>query len=310
MHTGLAVATGGAALADERGRPASGCGAEADRSSGGGRPRRRMTDEEAEGSMADTTETRKERRATARAEREQMEAARARTRRRMWQLGGALALAAAVVVAIVLATGGSDKPKLKAGEKVPGQAETAALMTGIPQKGIALGDPKAPVTLVEFADLQCPFCRDYTTTLMPTLIADYVRPGKVKMEFRNVAFIGTDSVRAAQMAAAVAAQNKLWTYVDLFYANQQPENSGYVTEDFLRKIGGGVAGLNVDTAMNDRGTAAVQTQLNDAQTLWTQNGFQGTPSFLLGRTGGTLKPLTVSAFELKQFSSKIDPLLK
>ena len=261
--------------------------------------------------MADTIETRKDRRAAARIEREQADAARARTRRRLWQLGGAVAVAVVVVVAIVLATsGGSGTPKLRAGEKVPGQKATAALLAGIPQKGIVLGDPKAPVTMVEFADLQCPFCRDYTTTVMPSLIASYVRTGKVKMEFRNVSFIGTDSLRAAQMAAAAGTQNRLWPYIDLFYANQQTENSGYVTDAFLRKIGGGVAGLDVSRAMSDRGTASVQRELTDAQTLWQDNGFTGTPSFLLGRTGSALHVLSITAFELGQFTAKIDPLLK
>jgi protein-disulfide isomerase len=260
--------------------------------------------------MAESTETRKEQRAAARAERARAQAARERMRRRLWALGGAVAIAVVVVVAIVIATsGGSGKPKLKAGEKVPGQSATASLFAGIPQKGIVLGNPKAPVTFVEFADLQCPFCREYTTTVMPSLIRSYVATGKVKMEFRNVAFIGQDSVRAAQMAAAVGQQNKLWNYADLFYANQETENTGYVTDQFLTKIGSGVAGLDVAKAMGARGDASVQTQLSQAQQLWQSNGFTGTPSFLLGKTGGTLKPLNVTAFQLGQFTPKIDALL-
>jgi len=261
--------------------------------------------------MADTTQTRKEQRAEARAERQRAEAARARTRRRLWQLGAVLGVAVVVVVAIVLVAGGggSGKPKLKAGENVPGQREVNARFAGIPQNGIDLGDPKAPVTLIEFADLQCPFCKEYTLSIFPDLVADYVKTGKLRMEFRNVAFIGTDSVRAAQMAAAAGLQNKLWPYIDLFYLNQGEENSGYVTDGFLTKIGGGVTGLNVAKAMNDRGVASVQKQLNDATSEWTANGFQGTPSFLLGRTGHTLKPLSIKSFDLSQFTSKIDPLL-
>lgn len=262
--------------------------------------------------MADSTKTRSEQRAEARAERARAEAARARTRRRLWQLGAALAVAALVVVAIVLASGGggSSTPKRKAGEAIPGQTESNALFAGIPQQGLAIGKPDAPATLVEFADLQCPFCRQYTATVMPQLVAQYVRTGKLRMVFRNVAFIGTDSIRAAQMAAAAGIQNKLWPFVDLFYTNQGEENSGYVTDDFLRQIGGGVKGLDVTKAMNDRGIASVQKQLNEASTLWQANGFSGTPSFLLGKTGGTLKPLTVTKFDPSQFTSKIDPLLK
>jgi protein-disulfide isomerase len=242
--------------------------------------------------MADSTDTRKERRATARAERDRAaEAAQAR-RQRLWILGGVLALAVAVVAVIAIAgSGGDDKPTAKKGEIIPGQIETNARFAGIPQRGIAVGNPKAPVTLVEFADLQCPFCRNYSTGVMPTIIDRYVRTGKVRMEFRNVSFIGNDSLRGAQMAGAASLQNKLWQYVDLFYLNQGEENSGYVTDEFLTRIGRAVRGLDVQKAMNDRSLPSVQRALTDAQTEWTVAGFSGTPAFLLGPTGGRLESM-------------------
>ena len=260
--------------------------------------------------MADSTETRKERRATARAERDRAaEAAQARRRQRLWIIGGAVALAAVIVVVIALASGGDDGPALKRGEVVPGQKEAAALFSGIRQDGITLGDPRAPVTFVEFADLQCPFCRDYTRQVMPTLINQYVRTGKAKMVFHNVAFIGTDSARAAQMAAAAGLQNQLWPYIEIFYANQGEENSGYVTDDFLRRIGSGVRGLDVDRAMDDRGLPEVQRQLQESQTEWQSNGFTGTPSFLVGPTGGRLEALEIQSFDPGAFTSAIDRVL-
>jgi protein-disulfide isomerase len=242
--------------------------------------------------MADSTDTRKERRATARAERERAaEAAQARRRQRFWILGGVLALAVVIVAVIAIASGGDDKPAIKKGENIPGQIETNARFAGIPQRGITVGDPRAPLTLVEFADLQCPFCRDYTNNVLPTIVDRYVRTGKLKMEFRNVAFIGPDSTTAAQMAAAAGMQNKLWQYVDLFYINQEQENSGYVTDEFLTKIGRAVRGLDVQQAMADRSLPAVQRELTEAQTEWTVAGFQGTPAFLLGPTGGRLEAM-------------------
>jgi protein-disulfide isomerase len=260
--------------------------------------------------MADSTETRKERRATARAERDRAaEAARAKQKQRLWVLGGALAPVAVVVVVIALAAGGDDAPERRAGESVAGQLETAALFRGIPQDGITLGDPRAPVTLVEFADLQCPFCADYTRQVMPTLVTDYVATGRVKMVFRNVAFIGTDSTRGAQMAAAAGLQDKLWDYIHLFYTNQGEENAGYVTDEFLRRIGSGVRGLDVERAMNDRGVASVQRQLNEAQTEWQASGSTGTPAFLVGRTGGQLEALEFRDFDPGTFTGAIDRLL-
>ena len=93
-----------------------------------------------------------------------------------------------MVIAVVVSSGGSST-KTDSKGKVEGASQTTQLLKGIPQKGITLGDPKAPVTLTEFADLQCPFCRDYTLKTFPTIVAKYVRTGKVKMVFRNYAFI-------------------------------------------------------------------------------------------------------------------------
>jgi protein-disulfide isomerase len=162
------------------------------------------------------------------------------------------------------------------------------MLSGIPQHGLALGDPKAPVRVIEFADLQCPFCRDYSLSTMPRLVQDYVRPGKVRMEFRSLAFIGPDSERAARVAQAAAQQNKLWNFVDLAYFNQGKENSGWATDAVLRRIAGAVPGLDVNRAFAARDTAAVTAQLNAANTLAGAKGVQSTPTFLVGR-GSSLK---------------------
>ena len=102
-----------------------------------------------------------------------------------------------------------------------------------------LGDPKAPVTVTEFLDLQCPICAEASKTTLPTLVNDYVRTGKVKLQARTLHFIGADSSRAAQAAAGAQAQGKLWPFVEAFYAAQGQENSGYVTDGFLRSVADG-----------------------------------------------------------------------
>jgi protein-disulfide isomerase len=262
--------------------------------------------------MESSGQTRSERRAAARAERDRAAAARARQRQRLWILGGVLVLAAVVVVIVAVAAGGgsSDKPKLKAGETLPGQVESNARFAGIPQKGITLGDPRAPVTMVEFADLQCPFCRQYTESVMPTLVADYVRSGKVKMVFRNVTIIDQDSHLAAEMAAAAGLQNKLWQYIDIFYANQGEEHSGYITDAFMKRIGRAVRGLDVTRAMADRKLPKIQSQLQQAQAEMQLNGFQGTPAFLVGPTGGRLEAVQFNSFTPGPFKQAIDAALQ
>ncbi|MGN6190138.1 MAG: DsbA family protein [Conexibacter sp.] len=263
--------------------------------------------------MESSGQTRSERRAAARAERDRAAAARAQQRQRLWILGGVLALAAIVVAIVAIASGGggsSTATKAAKSGELPGQVESNARFAGIPQQGITLGNPRAPVTMVEFADLQCPFCRQYTETVMPTLVAQYVRSGKVKMVFRNVTIIDQDSHLAAEMAAAAGLQNKLWQYIDIFYANQGEEHSGYITDAFLQKIGRAVTGLNVSRAMIDRKLPKIQTQLTEAQTQMQLNGFQGTPSFLVGPTGGRLQAVQFSSFTPGPFRKAIDAALQ
>jgi protein-disulfide isomerase len=241
--------------------------------------------------------TRKERRDAARRERMEREAALAAAatrRRRLIRLGAVLGAAALVVaVLVVVSTSGSatktaTKTAAASTGTVAGASQSSALLSGIPQNGIVLGDAKAPVRVIEFADLQCPFCRDYAVNTMPGLIRQYVRPGKVRMEFRSLAFIGPDSERAARVAEAAAQQDKLWNVVDLAYLNQGKENSGWATDATLKRIAGAVPGLDVDRAFAARDGAAVTGALKAAGTLATSSGIESTPTFLVGR-GSQLK---------------------
>ena len=99
-----------------------------------------------------------------------------------------------------------------------------------------LGDPKAPITLTEYLDPQCPICAQAAQETLPTVIKKYVRTGKVKLQARTLSFIGPDSVRAAKVAAGAAQQGKLWAFLETFYASQGTENSGYVTDEFLTDV--------------------------------------------------------------------------
>src|SRR3954451_893793 len=141
---------------------------------------------------------------------------------------GAVAVVA-VLVAVVAASGGGGTST-----KTP-SADTSALK-GIPQSGLALGDPKAPVTMVEFADLQCPFCAEYHHNVFPALLDRYVRTGKVRLELRLLRFLGPDSDKLARVALGASAQNRMWQFAGLAYDRQGRENSGYATSDFINKL--------------------------------------------------------------------------
>jgi protein-disulfide isomerase len=256
--------------------------------------------------------TRDEQRQAAREARrlnEQAAVAADQRKRRLIQLGVGLTGAIAIVAVVIALTAGGGTKTPSAGTPASGAAATQALLGGIPQNGLVLGNPNAPVTLVEFADLQCPICRAYSSDVFPTLVKRYVRTGKVKMVFRSLHFIGNDSTTAALAAQAAGQQNKLWQFADLFYSNQQQENTGYVTDAFIRQIAGAVPGLNVAQLMTARNSASAQKQVTAADSLAGQSSITGTPSFLVGKSGSQQSLLSWTQLTPSQFTGPIDRLL-
>jgi predicted DsbA family dithiol-disulfide isomerase len=212
----------------------------------------------------------------------EQEAAGKARKQRVWALVGGATLFAAVVVVvlIVISSGGSESSVEISGD--------AAQFDGIPQKGIELGAPDAPVTLTEFADPQCPFCMKYTADVMPGLIQKYVKAGDLRMELNLLTFIGPDSESLARAAYAASEQNGMWQWMDIAYARQGQENSGYVDSAFIDAISES-AGLDVKQVNADSGSEAVTTQLSGANAAAQSAGIQSTPGFQVGPTGGDLQ---------------------
>lgn len=262
--------------------------------------------------------SRKEQREEARRQREEREAAALATqrrKRRLWQVGSTLVVAIAIVViAVLVASSGGNDQKVSTREKV----KTTDLFSGVAQSGVTLGNPQAKVTMYEFADLQCPFCREYTVgqggndpnAVFPQIVNKYVKPGKVKIVWRNLTFIGPDSVTAARAALAAGQQNRLWDFVDLFYKNQGTENTGYVTDQFIQNIASGVTGLDPNKMKADESSPVIEQELGEAQNQAQQFKINSTPSFLLQVKNGQPQKLNYSQFTLSQFSGPIDQALK
>jgi protein-disulfide isomerase len=235
------------------------------------------------------------------------------SRRRTRTLYAAVAVvAAAVAGALVLAsvlTARDDDSAPSGAITVAGAAESRALFAGVPQQGIALGRPNAAVTLVEFADLQCPFCAEWSRNALPELVRDYVRPGRVRIVFRGLTFIGPDSEEALRFALAAGEQGKLWNVVDLLYENQGGENEGWVTDDLLTAVRGAVPGLDVERVFAEQSGTRVDAELEAAEEAATENGIRGTPSFAVGRTGGTLRVVELDSLDAQALRPDLDALL-
>jgi protein-disulfide isomerase len=262
--------------------------------------------------------TRKERREQARAQRkalEQAEIASAVRRTRLRQLGIVAAIVVVAIVVILIASGGGGKKSVKAGPTAPPKvaSEVSTLIGGIPQSGDTIGSPTAPVTLQYFGDLQCPICRDFTLGALPSIIQTWVRTGKVKIEYLSLETATHEpEVFKTQQVAALAAgkQAKMWNFLELFYRQQGEENSGYVTESFLQGLAQ-QSGVNLSKWTSDRNDPALANQVAaDAQAA-SNAGFNGTPSFLIGKSGGKLNRLEYSSLtDPTAFNEAIEKLLK
>jgi protein-disulfide isomerase len=186
--------------------------------------------------------------------------------------GIAIAAAAALIVVAVVARGGDD------GSPDPTTPAEALSLDGIPQEGVFLGSPDANVTLIEYADLQCPACRAYNETVVPGVVDRYVRPGDVRMEFRGLAFIGEDSERALRLVLAAGLQNRLWNLEDALYRNQGGENTGWVTDELVETLASAIAGLDADQMFEDADSAQVTGMIQDDAEQAEAAGVGGTPS--------------------------------
>ncbi len=265
--------------------------------------------------------TRKQRREQARDQRralEEAEAASAARRTRLTQLASVVAVVVVAIVVILVATsgGGGSAKKVAPGSKAAGQTEKAvtALVGGIAQSGDTLGSPTAPVTMQYFGDLECPICKDFTLGALPTLIKKWVSTGKLRIEYRalETATREQEVFRTQQVAALAAGkQNKMWNFIETFYHEQGEENTGYVTENYIQGIANQVPGLNLAKWTADRNEAAFGKQIEADGEAAGNAGFNGTPSFLIGKSGGAMSKYEYTSLtDPAGFNEAIEKLLK
>ncbi|HLM84881.1 MAG TPA: thioredoxin domain-containing protein [Solirubrobacteraceae bacterium] len=171
--------------------------------------------------------------------------------------------------------------------------EVSTLLAGIPQHGNTLGQPTAPFTLEIFADLECLTAKNWVVLLLPAIIQDFVRTDILQIQYRS---LETDTLRSTvfvgQQTAALAAgmQKKMWNFIEIFYHEQKQEYTDYVTADYLDNIADQIPGLVLAQWNQDRSIRLARQVVADNNTA-RQLGFRGTPSFLIGRTGGRMEKL-------------------
>jgi protein-disulfide isomerase len=188
------------------------------------------------------------------------------------------------------------------------RAAARSLFAGIEQHDAVLGSPRAPVTLVECADLQCPYCAAWARDALPAVVSEYVRTGRVRIVFRGLAFLGPDSELALRTVIAAGARDKLWNLLEELYRRQGSENSGWVGDELA--AASAAAGVNAHALDRGAWNRATDRALERDARAARAVGVQGTPAFELGRTRGRLALLPLGSLGADGMRQALDAALR
>jgi protein-disulfide isomerase len=180
-----------------------------------------------------------------------------------------ISIAAVVVVALLI---------------LANQVKPAEARTYNQKSGTTIGDPNAPVHLVEIADMQCPFCHQWYSQVEQQIIETYVDTGQVYFTIEVVGFLDSsangESTRAAQAAYCAADQNMFWEYHGVVYTNQSGENQGAFRDDRLQAFANSLElDMNAfNSCLNSNEKAA---DVQAAEDYASSHGIQNVPSFVV-----------------------------
>jgi protein-disulfide isomerase len=170
----------------------------------------------------------------------------------------------------------------------------------------ALGSDNAPVTVVEFADYQCPFCKSFFSTTLPSLKKEYIDTGKVRLVMKDLPLPMHSSARPAALAAQCATeQGKFWAMYDsLFKENGQLKDENLKT--YAKDIGLDADRFD-DCLRSNRYDGTISAEVTEAN----GQGITGTPTFVVGLTTGDVVEgdILSGAQPIEAFRSKIEALL-
>lgn len=215
-----------------------------------------------------------------------------RRKEMMKWLGTGLLLVVFAVVAVIAIQQSRNSGGSGSNTDVATVVAAQPIPEGVQQNGNILGDPNAPVLVVEYGDYQCPFCKKFAIEDYPKLIQDYIQTGKVRLEFRQYPIIGRnsdgsidqqgESFHAAEAAVCAQDQGYFWQMHDLLYENSVGEFKGSFTIDRLKKIAALIPGMDQATFGTClEGSSHTQTILASVSE-GTSSGINSTPSFIVG----------------------------
>lgn len=215
-------------------------------------------------------------------------------------IAGALVVVLAVVLAIFIVRGGGND----SGEFVTKLEEASANLPVDLARGAKIGRDDAPVKITAFEDFQCPFCLKFTAEQEGDIIEQFVKSGRVQLEYQHYPILGAESVRAALASQCAADQDKFWQYHNRLFLEQakadqwgnEKTNVGRFSDENLKKF---ASELGLDTAAFNAcfdGNEHLDL-ITQHQRTAQQFGITGTPGFLVnGQPLGAGTPSDIDAW--------------
>lgn len=217
---------------------------------------------------------------------------RPRRRRSPWVMlaaaGVGVVLAGAIIAVMLITQGGGSA----GGDKAPPDISVNAV-------GRTLGNASAPVTIIEYADFQCPYCKRAAANIEPQIERDFIEPGKASLEFRHFPIVdrndpGRESHLAAYAAECANEQGKFWEYYQVLFANQKAENAGDFTKPKLEGFAKDL-GLNEEQFNSCLESEKYSQVVEQMKKEGEAQGVTGTPTFFIN--GVKLQAADYSSFK-------------
>lgn len=143
-----------------------------------------------------------------------------------------------------------------------------------------IGNPNAPITILEWGDFQCTFCFRFHESSLNIIQKEYIETGKVNLVFKDFPLNGPDSILAAEAAYCAEDQGKYWAYHNELYTNWAGERTGWITEESLNKFAI-TSNLDIEKFNSCLWNHKYQQRVLDLEKFGREIGIDSTPSFLI-----------------------------
>lgn len=224
------------------------------------------------------------------------------------QIAGAIIIAGLIIAAAILYKSNNAQQPIAVNNNGNQPSVGNVNLAPITGEDRALGNKNAKVSVVLYEDFQCPFCDKLFKEVEKPIIDSYVKNGKVQIVYRDFAFLGQESIKAAEAARCAGDQGKFWEYHDYLFSHQNGENKGGFADANLKNFAG-ILGLDQASFDQCLTSSKYAKAVNDSTSAGKTAGVQGTPKGFILRNGKVVSTID-GAEPLTNVTPKIDAALK